>query len=217
MNLSLKYTRTLYGKISMLESIHPVNSPTHHLFVGTDRHQFFTLSWDASQKQLRTEKEYVDLSDKTGRDSQTMDKAMIDPQRNFLTLELFEGTLTLIPLTQRTKKNVITARETLGEPVQVRIPEMFVRSSAYLHSPTPGAKGDKPRLVLLYEDNQQSVKLQVKSLDFTRGTSGEVGVDLDDEDGYRDDIDNSASHVMPVPGPYCKLLGSIPIISTDIA
>lgn len=204
LGLELRYTRAIYGKVTMLEKIHPTKSPTDHLFVGTDRHTYFTLSWDAAQKQLRTEKSYVDLSDKTGRDSQSADRAMIDPMRRFLTLELFEGTLTIVPLIQRTKKNAIAQTESLGEPAQLRIAEMFIRSSTYLYSPIAGQKGDKSRLVLLYEDSQQGVKLQVKSIDFTKGSGSELGIDIEDQSDPKDDIDSSASHLIPVPGPSCQ-------------
>ena len=186
----------------MLQKIRPTGSPTDYLFVGTDRYTYFTLSWDASLKQLHTEKSYVDQSDKTGRDSQSADRCLIDPTRRFLTLELFEGILTVIPLSHKDKKGQVSL-ETLGEPTPVRIPELFIRSWTYLYPRKTGVK-EKPTLAMLYEDNRQKVRLKLKCLIFSAGAKGELGsADFEDVERDSEDIDPSASHIIPVPGPCC--------------
>ena len=85
--LTLLHTRAIYGKVTLLHKLRPATSQTDHLFVGTDRYHYFTLSWDASSKQLKTEKSYVDVAEKAARDSQTGDRVAIDPTTRFMALE----------------------------------------------------------------------------------------------------------------------------------
>ena len=202
--LELKYTRAIYGKVTMLEKLNPISSTTDHLFVGTDRYTYFTVSWDPSTKQLRTERSYTDLSDKTGRDSQSADRCLLDPTRRFMTLELFEGILTVLPITTKSKKKGDPEIGSTGEVIPVRIPELFVRSSAYLHSRHSSPEKEKPTLALLYEDNHEKVGLRVRSLNYSAGVSGELGSAEFLEDYYLDELDLSASHIIPVPAPACK-------------
>lgn len=82
----------------------PANSPTDHLFVGTDRYTYFTLSWDSSEKRVRTERDYVDMSDPSSRESQTGNRCLIDPSGRFMTLEIYEGVIAVIPIIQLPSK-----------------------------------------------------------------------------------------------------------------
>jgi DNA damage-binding protein 1 len=84
----------------MLERIRPAASRTDHLFVGTDRYQYFTCSWNDATKQIKTEQSYVDQADKVLRDSRDMDRCHIDPTSRFLTLELYDGVVTVVPIEQ---------------------------------------------------------------------------------------------------------------------
>ena len=207
----------------MLQRLCPTSSPTDHLFVGTDRNTFFSVSWDPSIKQLRTEKSYVDLADKNGRDSQTMDRCLIDPTRKFMVLDLFEGTLTVIPFffsKMGAGREMIDVNVgTPGEPISVRIPELFVRSSAFLHSQLPpNDRVDKPRLVLLYDDGNDNAMVKIRSLTYAPEGAGEQGyADFDKEERrLKIDVDPSASHLIPVPAPACKseiLMGKLNLIA----
>jgi DNA damage-binding protein 1 len=192
----------------MLQKLRPASQPTDHLFVGTDGYNYFVLSWDPSSKQLRTEKSCVDLSDKTGRDSQSADRCLIDPARRFLALELFEGIVTIFPIGQRHKKKGDLEQGTLGEPVPVRIPELFVRSYAFLHSRS--TEKEKIRLAILYEDGHDKVELIIRTLEYLPGLNGEPGsADLMEEnkrDRLQEDFDFGASHIIPVPAPACGFL-----------
>jgi len=201
----------------MLQKLRPRFSPTDHLFVGTDRYNYFTLSWDASSKQLKTEKSYADLADKNGRDSQSMDRCYVDPTRQFLVLELFEGIMTVVPLFYVRKevgkdKEELEIRElvgTPGEPIPIRIGEIFVRSSAFLHPRLPPSKQDNPRLAILYDDGYGNgrVKLKIRSLTMIDSpeSMGQLGsANLEDERHSRIDMDPSASHLIPVPAPACE-------------
>lgn len=118
-----------------------------------------------------------------------------------MTLQLYDGIITVVPIFQpkSTQKNS-PEPGTLGEPVNARIPELFIRSSAFLHSDE--ASNQKPRLALLYENNLKKVCLVVRTLDYTAGGQGEPGsADLEEVDAAHDDLDLGASHLIPVPAP----------------
>jgi len=194
----------------MLQKLRPVSSPIDHLFVGTDRNTYFTVSWDPSIKQLKTENSYVDLADKTGRDSQSLDRCLIDPERKFLVLEIFEGILTVLPMfyVKMGKGGEMMDVEvgTPGEPITVRIPELFVRSSAFLHPRIPPVtKDNKARLVLLCDDGDEKAKVKIRSLTYGPEGVGEQGyADFDEEQRVPITPDPSASHLIPVPAPACE-------------
>ncbi|MCJ1356309.1 MAG: hypothetical protein MMC33_006304 [Icmadophila ericetorum] len=205
--LALRHTRSVYGKITMLEKFHPAGSVTDHLFVGTDRYIYFTVSWDSSSNQLRTEKSYVDQADKTGRDSQTLDRCLIDPTGRFMTLELFEGQVTVIPIIQKSRKRGDPEIGSLDDPVPVRISELFVRSSAYLYPRSPNPEKEKPRMAILFEDSHQKIRLKVRTVEYSAGGSGEPGMgEMVEVDIDNNELDAGASHIIPVPAPAYGLL-----------
>ena len=196
----------------MLERLRPANSSTEHLFVGTDRYMYFTISWDSNTRQLRTEKSYQDQAEKTARDSQTEDRCLMDPARRFMALLLYDGIVTIIPIHQSVKKKGAGEPGCLGDPVPARISDFFVRSSTFLHPRQEDM--EQPKLAILYEDNQQKVCLNIRSLDYSAGGSGEPGsADLEKIVGMRDDLELGASHLIAVPAPACT---SCPVYTTAI-
>lgn len=185
----------------MLNKIRPASATTDHLFVGTDRYMYFTLSWDASTEQVRTERNYVDQADKSARDSQTGDRCHIDPTRSYMTLELYEGVVTVIPIVKQTKKQTDAEIGSLGEPLPVRIPEMFVRSSTFFRNKVEGRK-EQPKMALLYEDNYKSVKLKLRQIGYSPGLSGDgPSAELEEMPGFEEDLETGASHLIPVSEP----------------
>ncbi|KAL8854323.1 MAG: hypothetical protein Q9221_000809 [Calogaya cf. arnoldii] len=202
--LVLSHTRTLYGKVTMLERLQFAQSPTEHLFVGTDRYMYFTLSWDAENQQLHTQKTYVDQADKASRDSQTQDRCHIDPTKQFMMLQLYDGILTILPLLSKGKKRKTSEAFSLGEPVPARIPEFFVRSSGFLYP--RGEANVHPKLAILYTDDRDSVCLCFKDLDFSPGSAGDPGSASLGTLTARDDLELGASHIIPVPAPAYGLL-----------
>lgn len=194
----------------------PADSPTDHLFVGTDQYTYFTLSWDSESGKVRTEKSYVDLADKSSRDSQTGNRCLIDPSGRFMTLEIYEGVITVIPIVQVPGKkrgraawasNATSADAPrvgdLSEPTTARIDELFVRSSAFLHVESKGL----PRLALLHEDNQRRVRLKVRELHFNAATAS-TGADatFEEVEVFAQELDLGASHLIPVPAPLGMLI-----------
>ncbi|KAL4946814.1 hypothetical protein BDV06DRAFT_704 [Aspergillus oleicola] len=209
--LALVTSCSIYARVTMLASLPtPADSPTDHLFVGTDRYSYFTLSWDSKNRQVVTEREYVDIADPSSREAQTGSRCMIDPSGRFMTLEIYDGMIVVIPIVQLPgkKRGRPAALPTgpdapkvgeLGEPVITRIDELFVRSSAFLH-----VQSGSPRLALLYEDNQKKVKLKVRELKYSSGAGADS--EFTHFADYTQELDLGASHLIPVPAPLGGLI-----------
>lgn len=207
--LSLAASCAVNARVTMLTGLSkPADSPTDHLFVGTDRYAYFTLSWDASKQQVRTERNYVDISDPSSRESQTGNRCLVDPSGRFMTLEIYEGLVAVVPIVQlpARRRGRAPALPTgpdapkvgeLGEMTTARIDELFVRSSAFLH-----VQSGPPRLALLYEDNEKKVKMKVRELEYTPATTS-TGADasLNHVEDFVQELDLGASHLIPVPAP----------------
>lgn len=184
----------------MLQKLRPALSSTDHLFVGTDRFMYFTLSWNPDTKSLQTEKSFASVADNAARESQTGERCHVDPSGRFMTVEVYEGIITVIPLVQRGKKRKQEPDiASLGEPQPVRLSEMFVRSSAFLR---PRTFDDKPKLALLYEDTHSLVKLRLRELSFAGGDQ----VELEEGDTCKADLELGASHLIPLEEPSHGLL-----------
>ena len=193
-----------------------MNSTTDHLFVGTDLHTYFTLSWDESKGGIRTERGYFNVADPASRESQlTSGRCLTDPSGGFLTLEIYEGVIIVLPIIPAYVKKRgrtpawMTAPDAprpgeLGEGVITRIDELFVRSSAFLHVQSGAGK---PRLALLYEDNQKKVRLKVRELEYTGPTaSNPADAAFVEGDVFAQELDLGATHLIPVPAPLGGLL-----------
>lgn len=186
----------------MLCKLQQPGSTADHLFVGTDRQMYFTISWNADSKQIRTERTYVDQADKSARDLQTGERCLLDPTQRFLTLELYEGVVTVVPITTKQRRKDDPPEGSLGEPIPIRISELFVRSSTFFSTRVVD-KQNRPQLGLLYEDTQKRVRLQIYELVYSPGlNSTDTGsVELETRDGLRDELELGASHLIPVAAP----------------
>ncbi|UPX18848.1 uncharacterized protein EKO05_0009133 [Ascochyta rabiei] len=199
--LALQHSKAIYGKVTMLQKLRPALSQTDHLFVGTDRFTYFTLSWNPEKKQLQTEKSFESVADNAARESQTGERCHVDPTGRLMTVEVYEGIITVIPLVQRGKKRKQAGQSDiahLGEPVPVRLAEMFVRSSAFLR---PSSIDENPKIALLYEDTHSQVKLKVREIKH----SGDE-VELEEGDVCKADIELGSSHLIPVEEPSHGLI-----------
>ncbi|KAI5270696.1 hypothetical protein E4T47_06014 [Aureobasidium subglaciale] len=205
--LVLQHSKAIYGKVIMLQAIRHASSQTDHLFVGTDRYMYFTLSWDPTTKQLKTEKSFKDISDRAAREAQLGERCNIDPTRRYMTIEIYEGIVSVIPIAQESKrKSAPNSRPgDIGEPASVRVPELNVRSSTFLHR---RKEKDKPQLALLFEDSMGKVRLKVRELDYTPSLKpNEPGsAELENEQEASDELDLGASHLIPLPGPAYGVL-----------
>lgn len=196
----------------------PANSKTDHLFVGTDQCNYFTLAWDPSDNEVFTARSFVDVSSPAGREAQSNPRCQLDPTGRFMTLEIYEGMIVVIPVIEPTKQRKGRASMApgpdapqvgeLGEPATSRIDELFVRSSAFLHSAS-----NQPWLALLYEDNQRKVRLRIRELEYSRATSGTIDATFKEvqdkklEGGvYGHELDMGSSHLIPIPAPLGGLV-----------
>lgn len=182
----------------MLQKLRPASAKADHLFICTDRHHYFTVSWDPGEQDLQTEKAYTHLADPGARDSQTGSKCVVDPEGRFILLEIFRGVMTVVPTVQRVKgKRRSETYGIIGDPVSVRIPELFVRDMAFVHG------SSVPKLVLLWDDGHKKVHLTAKEVDFTSPSISEPGkADMEDSKTVRIDVqDQGANHIIPVPEP----------------
>lgn len=210
--LSLQHTKSLYGKVTLFHKIRPATSQTDHLFVGTDRYHYFTLSWDAETQQLKTEKSYVDVAEKAARDSQTGDRVHIDPTNRFMTLECYEGVVNVMPITHAGKGKRKAAENEVGElqdPVPVRVPELFVRSSCFVHKRQAGPRQANPEFAILHEDTTNKVRLKVRELEFTpslRPQEEPPTAELEKARDAQSGLELGASHLIPLPAPMYGLL-----------
>ncbi|KAB8627263.1 hypothetical protein FH972_026096 [Carpinus fangiana] len=203
--LSLIHSKTIYGRTTMLHRHRPQSSSTDHLFVGTDQYMYFTLSWNPQTKSLRTEHKYVDTADKSARDAQTAQRCNVDPSGAFMTLEIFEGIVTIIPLNQKQpKKEADLAVGALTEPIPIRVQEMYVRASTFFKSK---ANEKKPLFAMIHEDSSKVVRLKVRQLTYTSGLHDNGNAELDPvEDAPESQLENGATFLIPVPGPTCGIL-----------
>lgn len=209
------HSKAVYGYIMMFERLRPSGSATDHLFVGTDRYQYFTVSWDPSLKEIRTEQSYLDQADKVLRDSREADRCHLDPSRRFMTLELYDGVVTVIPLHQATDRVPSAKRQSLarqeergilGSPAQVRIEELAIRSSAFLDILSDG-KASKPRLAILWEDNADVPQLKIRELEYFPDAAGDqASAELKTVAEFRGSLDLGVSHLISVSAPYGGLL-----------
>ncbi|KAJ5584853.1 uncharacterized protein N7459_004653 [Penicillium hispanicum] len=228
--LTLAATRALYAQVTMLARLPaPANSTTDHLFVGTDQYNYFTLSWDNENNEIRTARSYVDISEPSAREAQTNPRCLLDPSGRFMTLEVYEGIVVVIPIIEPTKRKGRVSQAALqadapqvgelGEPTASRIDELFVRSSAFLHSGS-----NQPWLALLYEDNQKKVRLRIRELEYSRATSSgpadatfkEVQEQKLDGGVFGHELDYGSSHLIPIPAPLVDAGGLIVLGETSI-
>ncbi|KAL1311189.1 hypothetical protein AAFC00_001384 [Neodothiora populina] len=214
--LILKHSRAIYGKVTMLQCLRPVSSPTDHLFVGTDSYYYFTLSWDPDTKQLRTEESYKDLAEKAARDSQTGERCNIDPTRRLMTLEFYEGVVNVVPIAHGGKRKNDAEVGTLGQPVPTRIPELNVRASCFLHR---RKEKDFPQLALLHEDSMGKVRLKLREIQYSSALKWEEPgtADMDKEIDVKGELELGASHIIPLEAPAygCLILGETSISYCD--
>jgi DNA damage-binding protein 1 len=185
----MEASKAIYGHVSMLAKIRPAGATTDHLFIGTIRFQYFTVVWNPKTQQLDTVQSFVDAAEKHMRDSQSRDRCLVDPTGHYMVMELFEGVLNLVKII-KPRKGI---PDYLDKPEQVRITELRVRSSTFLHTETK-----QPKLALLHDNGLGDVrlstyrivdeKLQYSVFDPSKNRENDIS-----------DLDQGASHLIPVP------------------
>ncbi|KAL1843068.1 hypothetical protein VTJ49DRAFT_3203 [Mycothermus thermophilus] len=189
--LSLALSKTINGTISILQKLRPKDSATELLFVGTDRFEYFTLAWNPEKSQLDTLNPLNDPAERHMRDSQSQDRALVDPSGRYLVMHLWEGVLTILGLGNR-KNNAMV----LACLDQVRLTELFIKASTFLYTET-----GHPKIAFLYQERADSGNVR---LTIYRLTKEDRPMEASKFDPSRDreldtDIpDPSASMLIPV-------------------
>jgi DNA damage-binding protein 1 len=218
--LLLRHSKTIYGKITLLHKFRPATSQKDHLFVGTDKYHYFTLSWNTETKDLVTEKSYVDVAEKAARDNQTGDRVHIDPSNRFMTLECYEGVVNVLPIAHAGKGKRKAADNEIGQigdPVPVRVPELFVRSTCFLHKRQAGTRLPDPAFALLEEDPQHKLRIKVRELEYApslRPQDEPATAELEKGRDVEGEIELGARHLIPLPPP---MYGFMVVGETSIA
>ncbi|PSS00651.1 mono-functional DNA-alkylating methyl methanesulfonate N-term-domain-containing protein [Coniella lustricola] len=186
--LVLRHTEVLNGTIALIQRLRPRDSPTELLFVGTVRSQYFTLTWDAAARELRTAQFFENAAERYMRDSQSQDRALVDPTGRFLVMHLWEGILSMLRLLPRKSKT-----HELEWTDSVRLSELFVKASTFLHSDT-----GHPKIALLY---QSVADVPESKLATYRLTS-----DDRDSQASRFDPNKDREIALDIPDPGASLL-----------
>ena len=117
------HSKSIYGRVSMLEKVRPFGSQIDHLFIGTIRFQYFTVAWNSTTRQFDTMKSFEDVAEKHMQNSQSRDRCLVDPSGRYLAMELFQGILNFVQVVKPRKGNP----DYLEKPEQIRITELKIR------------------------------------------------------------------------------------------
>ncbi|KAF5123435.1 DNA damage-binding protein 1 [Metarhizium anisopliae] len=192
-DMTCLHTKLIFGTISMLQRLKPKDSETDLLFIGTDRFQYFNVAWNPETNQLDTVEQTIeDVAEQYMRHSQSQNKCLVDPTGKFMAMHLWEGVLNVFRLPMR--KGMTTKLEALD---QVRLTELWMKASTFLHSQT-----GHPKIAFLYktQTDQEEARIAVYRLtkDDSRGNVARFDPHRERE---LDQIisDPYASMLIPVP------------------
>ncbi|EWY96646.1 DNA damage-binding protein 1 [Fusarium oxysporum NRRL 32931] len=187
-------TKLIHGSIAMLQCLRPKGSETDLLFIGTDRLHYFNLVWNPLTKQLETiERVIEDLAEPYMRHSSSQNKCLVDPTGRFLAMHLWEGVLNVFKLPIR--KGSTNKLERLD---QVRLTELFMKASTFIHSRT-----GHPTIAFLYKTQleQEEARLVIYRL-----THDDKGNTVSKFDPHKDrELD------VVIPDPYASMLIPVPL------
>ncbi|KAK4161057.1 hypothetical protein QBC43DRAFT_303294 [Cladorrhinum sp. PSN259] len=189
--LTLAHSKTVNGTIAILQKLQPSNAQTDLLFVGTDRFEYFTLIWNPETSQLDVVEEFRDPGERHMRDSQSQDKALVDPSGKHLVLHLWEGVLSVLRLGAR--KDVVLK---FVDKDQVRLSELFIKASTFLYSET-----GHPKIALLYQSAADSIDSKLATYRVTSDDRDRITAEFNYEKEREIDCeipDPRASMLIPV-------------------
>lgn len=188
------HTKVIYGTIAMLQRLRPKDSDLDLLFIGTDRLQYFNVSWNHETGQLDTVEQTIeDTAEPYMRQSQSQNKCLVDPTGRFMAMHLWEGVLNVFRLPVR--RGTTMKLEVLD---QVRLTELWMKASAFLHSRT-----GHPEIAFLYKTqlDQEEARIAIYRL-----TKDDKGSDVSKFDPHRDRKLDIA-----IPDPYASMLIPVPV------
>lgn len=186
--------------MTALLSLKPQISKLDHIFIATDRYDYFTISWDPTSGSIRNERKATDITDRFQRPSHSGHLYLADPEGRLLGLYLYEGIFTAIPIKrQRTGRGVkvLIPEDELGnlaEPVPIRLNELRVINLAFLYGTAV------PVVAVLYKDSKNSVHLKSYELNLTVKSIKDPEFKEYPIEGKK--LDQGANILIPVPTPY---------------
>jgi DNA damage-binding protein 1 len=189
--LTLAHSKLVNGTISMLQKLRPKDSKTDLLFIGTDRFEYFTLTWNPQTSQLDTIDPFKDAGERHMRDSQSQDRCLVDPSGKYLAMHLWEGVLTVMRLGNR--KNTAMVLEWMD---QIRLSELFIKASTFLYTET-----GHPKIAFLYQNKADSGDTKLATYRLTSDDRHTVASKFDASRDREIDTnipDPSASMLIPV-------------------
>ncbi|KAG6183092.1 hypothetical protein E4U25_003974 [Claviceps purpurea] len=188
------HTKLIYGTISMLQRLQPKDSALDLLFIGTDRLQYFNVAWNPNTNQLDTvEQPIEDIAEQYMRHSQSQNKCLVDPTGKFMAMHLWEGVLNVFRLPVR--KGITTKLIALD---QVRLTELWMKASTFLHSRT-----GHPRIAFLYKTQLEEEEARVAVY---RLTTDDRGGDVAKFDPHKErELDQI------IADPYASILIPVPV------
>ncbi|RCI10650.1 hypothetical protein L249_4429 [Ophiocordyceps polyrhachis-furcata BCC 54312] len=189
------HTKLIYGTISMMQRLRPKDSNKDILFIGTDRLQYFNVTWNPDTNQLETvEQPISDATEPYMRHSQTQNKCLVDPSGKFIAMHLWEGVLNVFRLpTRKGNASRLVALD------QVRLTELWMKASTFLHSRT-----GHPMIAFLYKTqlDQEEARIAVYRL-----TKDDKGGEVSKFDPQKD---RELDHV--IRDPYASMLIPVPVV-----
>lgn len=188
------HTKVVHGTICMLQRLRPKDATTDLLFVGTERLQYFNVSWDAERNEMvLTQATIHDNAEPYMRESQSQNKCLVDPTGKYMVMHLWEGVLNVFRLPSR-RGNV----DKLEPMEQVRLTELWMKDSTFIHSRT-----GHPRIAFLYKTqlDQEEARVAVYRL-----TKDDKGGDVSRFDPHKDrELDQV------IADPYASMLIPVPV------
>ncbi|KAJ6258970.1 hypothetical protein Dda_5865 [Drechslerella dactyloides] len=149
----------VYGRITALLSLRPQKSSLDHIFIGTDRFEYFTVSWDPSEGNIRNERKAQDITDRFQRTAHAGHMYLADPEGRLLGLYLYEGIFTAIPIKRQSKgrgKHIKIPEDEIGnldEPCPIRLDELRVVAMKFLYGT------EVPVIAVLFTDSKNVTHL----------------------------------------------------------
>jgi DNA damage-binding protein 1 len=191
----------VHGNIASLLTLRPAHSPTDHLFVITDKHDYFTVSWDPAQNTIRNEVAAQDVADRFLRDALGGPKYLADPGGRMLGINVYEGLFLALPLLQTERKGRKKSAKDLGpfeEHCPIRMKELKVVDMAFLYGT------DVPVLAVLHTDgNTEIAQLTTYKVVRSGGTC-----ELQEWELKSAQLEAEAKMLIPVPAP----LGGVMVV-----
>jgi len=189
------HSKVLFGTVVALQKLRPKASETDLLFVGTDRFEYFTLAWNKSKQQLETVQTLHDQSEPFMTEEQSLNKCVVDSTGKFMVMHLWAGVINISRLIDRGEaKHVIKFLE------QVRVSELFVKSSTFIYSQIG------PRIAFLYRSRSDAEDAHLAIYKLTQDDRHTLASKFSQKDRV---------FLSPVPDKMASMLIPVPIAEEE--